>query len=298
MKTGMRGTVTAISTAEMGSAPATTPMMVDRDDDGQEELGQVAREVAVERVDAGRERARSGGRGPVRSRPAGPRAAMCAGGGAPQLRLGRGRSPVRGPFGCPGQDGAPGDHASRRPSGSRSEDTRSVVEEGIVGDRGDEPGLGDDQERGHSADEHGEHDEAPGGPCVAAAASGRRAPTGVPGRGAPVPSPSPAQPTASFRRLGTRFIGPAAARHRRRAPPRVRDSASAREERSIPSVDRGRSLDGCSAGSRCRRGSPPLQHGSGPPALLAPGGPDRRGIRTAPGRHAAGRALGPPSLRR
>ncbi len=28
MKTGMRGTVTAMSTAEMGSAPATTPMMV------------------------------------------------------------------------------------------------------------------------------------------------------------------------------------------------------------------------------------------------------------------------------
>ena len=51
MNTGISGTVTAMITAEIQSAPSTTTMTVDRDDHRQEQLRQVAGEVAVEGVD-------------------------------------------------------------------------------------------------------------------------------------------------------------------------------------------------------------------------------------------------------
>ena len=137
-----------------------------RDDHGQEELGQVAGEIAVERVDSGRDEHAQAPAVLVVQTGRAQRCDVCRR-RAPQLGLGGGRGSVGRPFGGPGQDGAPDDHRQQEDERGAQRGEGSVVEEGVVGDGGDEPGLGDDQERGHSADEHGEHDEAPCGSGVA-----------------------------------------------------------------------------------------------------------------------------------
>ena len=84
MKTGIRGRLTAISTALSQSAPATTAMTATGHDDSQEELGQVAGEVAVERIDAGgQERAEPSGVVPLEPRRS--ERGHVFGGGPPQL---------------------------------------------------------------------------------------------------------------------------------------------------------------------------------------------------------------------
>ncbi len=156
-----------------------------------------------------------------------------------------------------------------------------MVEEGVVGHGGDEPGLGDDEERGHPADEHGEHHEAPRAFVRSAAAAGRTAPTGVIGAaGAPAVAFACAF-TASFRQApGRRYIGP-----RRGAPPTPRRRVGAVRcirpgKRPWTANSIWNSRESCSLDvslgqvPRCRRGSSSLQHGSGPPSLLASGGPD------------------------
>ncbi len=52
MNTGISGSVTAMITAEIQSRSATTATHRHRNDHGQQQLGEVEREVRIERVDA------------------------------------------------------------------------------------------------------------------------------------------------------------------------------------------------------------------------------------------------------
>ena len=178
----------------------------DRDghDDGQEQLGQVAREVAVECVDPGgqehaeltravavealwAERGDPGGRGES------------------QLGLGRCRGPVRRTLGGPGQGGATHHHREQGGQGSAQRGGGAVVHEGARHDRGDQEGLGDHQQRSGTTHRDGQDDEAPGGPGVAEQ-------PGVEGAATAIPTPPRggiwlrrlrccAQPAPSLRRV-------------------------------------------------------------------------------------------------
>ena len=162
-----------------------------------------------------------------------------------------------------------------------------MVEEGVVDDRGDEPGLGDDQERGDAADGDGEDDEAPRGVGRSAGAGGRTARTGGQGRWAPVPSPSPVRSPRPFVRLRVRGISGLASARRRdvcaAAPSSAVSVGRAAAKAALPSSNsRVGSLDSVMRrAAGCRRGPRPLEHRSGPTPMLAPGGPHRRGDRTA-----------------
>ena len=114
----------------------------DRHDHGQEELGEVAGEVAVERVDA-RRHEHAEAPGVVSLKPDRAQRSNMLGGGPPQLRLGRGGRPVRRSFGGPGQERSTGDHGQQRKERPAELGQRLVVEERAGDDVRDQPGLGD-----------------------------------------------------------------------------------------------------------------------------------------------------------
>ncbi len=131
----------------------------DGDDDGEEELGEVAREVAVERVDPGRHEHAELTR-VTALQPARPQGGDAAGGGAPQLGLGRRRGPVCGAFGRPGQGGPSGDDGEQQGDGRPQRGHRAVLDEGLRHNGGDQSGLGHHQQGGGSADGDGQDHEA------------------------------------------------------------------------------------------------------------------------------------------
>ena len=133
----------------------------DGHDDGEEQLGQVAGEVAVERVDARRhERAEPPRLGSLESGRA--ERSDVLGEGAPQLRFGRGGRPVRRAFGAPGEHGSTGDHGEQRQQRAPQRRQRPMVEEGACDDVGDQPGLRDQQQRRDTPDDDGQDQEAAG----------------------------------------------------------------------------------------------------------------------------------------
>ena len=134
----------------------------DRHDHGEEELREIAREIAIECVDAGgHQHAELPGVATFEA--GGTERGDLVRGGAPQLGLGGGRRPMGGSLGQPGQE-RPADHGcgqkeDRSPHGGQG----PVMDERIGHDGGDQPGLGDHKQSGRPADENGEHKEAPGG---------------------------------------------------------------------------------------------------------------------------------------
>ena len=172
MKSGISGRLTAIRAGADPVRAGDDADDRDGDDDREEELREVAREVAVERVDPGRhehtELPRVAALQPARAQ-----GGDSAGGGTTQLGLGRRRGPVRGAFGRPGQGGPPGDdgqqHGDRRPQRGHG----AVLDEGPRDNGGDQGGLSHHQQGGRSADAHGEDHETARRARRSAAAGGR-----------------------------------------------------------------------------------------------------------------------------
>ena len=87
---------------------------------------------------------------------------------------------MRGAFGPPGEHGSTGDHGQQRQQRAAQRRQRPMVEESAGDDVGDQPGLGDQQQRRDAPDGDGQDEEAAGRARVAEQ-------PGVEGTAAPLP---------------------------------------------------------------------------------------------------------------
>ena len=138
----------------------------DGHDHGQEDLGQVAGEVGVEGVDA------AGGEHGQPTRPLTVQSGRAQSGdalhqGLAQLRLGPGRRPVGHPFREPSHQGPPQHGQEEQRHRHLELGHPLVVDEGAGDGRGQQPRLGDDEERGAAPQHDGQDQIATGAVGVA-----------------------------------------------------------------------------------------------------------------------------------
>ena len=170
----------------------------DRDDHGQEQLRQVAGEVVVERVDAAGGQDDEAAPGAPRSMPAGPSRAIRSTSAVRRSDLADAdaRSAAR----SVSQPSAALPATTARRSTEREPEVghRAVVGERTGDDVGQQPCLGDHQQRRHQAGCHRCHQEPPGGPGIAEQSGiqgperrARAVPTGPPASGRPARGRTP-----------------------------------------------------------------------------------------------------------
>ena len=138
----------------------------DRNDAGEQELGEVLGEIGVEGVDprAGQHH-QVGPTGPVDAMRSELRHAVHQ--RVPQVRFRRGRGPVSGELGQPTQQGATGDDDQQEHQW-KTELCQAPVAPDRPGDAArQQPGLRDQQQGDEATDPHGQGEESPGRPGVA-----------------------------------------------------------------------------------------------------------------------------------